>query len=129
MKDNGAVHATGTRVFGAHRANATLSGYPLLYLTGRPLRRTWSILSETAVIGGSSLRLSHSATAMGWRVGDRITIATTARSSQGEGVAYFLKSISADGITITLSSDEALTTTASFNQVNTLSEKQVVSVY
>jgi hypothetical protein len=47
----------------------------------RALTRTWSLLAETATPGTTSLTLKHPAEEMGWRVGDRLGVATTTRSN------------------------------------------------
>ena len=47
--------------------------YPTLRIDihGRRLERTWSLLSETVMPGGRTLRLKDDPANMGWRVGDR----------------------------------------------------------
>ena len=60
-----------------------LAGYgnSRLELHGRPLARTWTLLAETAGPGDTSLTLNHLPGEMGWRVGDRVGLATTSRSN------------------------------------------------
>ena len=73
---NRAVHATlGARAFGAVGGS--------LELSGRPLRRTWSLLAVAAAAGVTRLELMHDAAAMGWAVGDRLVIAPTTSRSLG----------------------------------------------
>ena len=75
VKDNSAYHANLTvRAFGGVQSTIELSG--------RPLRRTWSLLAEPVSAGAQSISLLHDPLAMGWAVGDRIMIASTAGRSQ-----------------------------------------------
>jgi len=46
---------------------------------GRPLARTWSLLSAAAPAASARISLLHDVLAMGWRVRDRILIAPTTR--------------------------------------------------
>ena len=53
MKNNGLKHSTiQTRAFGAFNAGK-------IHVSGRPLARTWSLLSEKAVYGMTYIRLLH----------------------------------------------------------------------
>lgn len=80
IKDNSARHANLTvRAFGGVQSAIELSG--------RPLRRTWSLLAEPAAAGAQSVALMHDPEAMGWAVGDRLMIAPTAAHSTGEADA------------------------------------------
>jgi len=116
IKDNGAMHpSVGARVFGGSHESATIAGYPLVELTGSAHRRTWTLLSKTAQIGDSSIRVMHDVASMGWKVGDRIVIATTKESSKGDAEGgMYIKSI--DGNSITLATDATLATNVRFNQ-------------
>jgi len=51
-----------------------------LFLLLRPLERTWSELDRDHEIGSTELYLRDDPVNMGWRVGDRIGVATTSRS-------------------------------------------------
>ena len=90
----------------------------MVRVQGRPLKRTWSLLSKTAAVSSTKISLQHSATAMGWLVGDRIALAPTIPESKGEGHAYYIKTIT--GNSLTLSNDAQGSTTASLAQVEKL---------
>ncbi|CAF1388475.1 unnamed protein product [Adineta ricciae] len=82
MKNNGLKHSTiQTRAFGAFNAGK-------IHVSGRPLARTWSLLSEKAVYGMTYIRLLHKPEDMGWRIGDRIVIAPTTDGSKGDAEEY-----------------------------------------
>jgi hypothetical protein len=71
IKNNNMLHASlRTRGFGSVGGGA-------VFMSGRPMTRTWSLLSASAFFGDSTISLLHDATDMGWLVGDRITIAPT----------------------------------------------------
>ena len=46
---------------------------------GRRLQKTWTLLSSTAMPGETQLELKEDAREMGWRVGDRLGLATSSR--------------------------------------------------
>jgi len=62
-------------------------------ISGRPMRRTWSLLTKDFTVGGNSISLMHNANDMGWQVGDRIAIAPTQIVAQGSAQSFFIKSI------------------------------------
>lgn len=68
-------HKLGYRFVGAHGRGSRIT------LHGRRLARTWTLLSRTAKPGSKQLFLKHNAEVMGWRVGDRIGLATTSRGT------------------------------------------------
>jgi len=51
---------------------------------GRRLQRTWTLLSRTAERGDTQLFLKHDPSAMGWRVGDHVGVATTSHGTSPE---------------------------------------------
>lgn len=75
LKDNSATHNStlGNRVFGAVNYGAQT---PVVGMSGRRLRRTWSLLSIPVTKGSNNISMTHDPIAMGWRVGDRILIAS-----------------------------------------------------
>ncbi|KAJ1626510.1 hypothetical protein T492DRAFT_910036 [Pavlovales sp. CCMP2436] len=76
IRANGATHETlGERFLGSHPSSGDLT--PRLEIYGRPLTRTWSLLARDAQAGATSVELQHEPAAMGWRVGDRIGMAST----------------------------------------------------
>lgn len=103
IKDNGAVHPVGReRYFGGvapHHNEAGAS--PTVEITGRKMTRTWSLLSNPFLAGQSTMKLLHSPIRMGWRVGDRIGIASTVPSSGGTGQSFAITAMDDDG-TVTL---------------------------
>jgi hypothetical protein len=48
---------------------------PSITLAGRPLKRTWTQLAANAEAGDRVLWLEHDPAALGWRVGDKISLA------------------------------------------------------
>ena len=91
IKDNGAVHSKlRSRSFGG-MGNSTVN------IRGRELVRTWSLLSETIVPGGDTMKLLHNPHYMNWHVGDRIAISSTEKSSNGFSQSFKIKDISEDG--------------------------------
>ena len=85
IKDNGVKHHTlGTRVFGADGTSSAAT----IEISGRPLRRTWSLLAKPLLAGSSSLTLMHDPQAMGWRVGDRILVGPMLKQSSGQAQAF-----------------------------------------
>ena len=96
IKANGAAHQDlGARALGGVRAN--------MWLAGRPLRRTWSLLAESAMAAATSITLLHDPVAMGWRVGDRLMLAPTTSRSSGTADAVVIAGYGA-GNTVRLSS-------------------------
>ena len=70
IKDNGREHThLKARSFGNH------GHMSMLHVEGRPLRRTWALLVETARAGTSSFTVDGNLEQDGWRVGDAIAIA------------------------------------------------------
>ena len=65
------------------------------------MARTWSLLASPASPGTTTIELLHDASAMGWRVGDRLAIAPTAPSQQERTEAANIVAI--DGTRVTLS--------------------------
>lgn len=104
IKNNGALHsALRSRVFGGY--NPSGSGMiPTIDVTGRKLRRTWSLLSKPILTGANVLQLIHNPIEMGWRVGDRILISPTTRQSTGYAETYFIQSFNAINNSIYLDS-------------------------
>mmetsp|Transcript_7462 Transcript_7462/g.10983 ORF Transcript_7462/g.10983 Transcript_7462/m.10983 type:complete len:1688 (-) Transcript_7462:558-5621(-) len=93
IKDNGAMHSVlRTRVFGAVGGNVSETS-TLLNVRGRPLSRTWSLLASPVLPGDQSVFLMHDPVLMGWRLGDRITIAPTKPLSEGQGESFQITSI------------------------------------
>ena len=73
IRDNGRQHeALGKRSFGSWKQGAAF------HVHGRPLQRTWDLLSRHAWPGESEVQLEHSPQESGWRVGDRVVLAPTA---------------------------------------------------
>ncbi|CAF1453777.1 unnamed protein product [Adineta steineri] len=82
IKNNGLKHPTVyTRAFAALNTGK-------IYVSGRSLARTWSLLANKATYGMNSISLLHKPEDMGWRVSDRIVIAPTATSSSGNAEDY-----------------------------------------
>ncbi|CAF0723862.1 unnamed protein product [Adineta steineri] len=77
IKNNGLKHPTiYTRALASCNAGK-------IYISGRYLARTWSLLANKATYGMTSISLSHKPEDMGWKVGDRIVIAPTVTGSSG----------------------------------------------
>eukprot|EP00440_Ansanella_granifera_P037063 gb/GFBE01040220.1/.p1 GENE.gb/GFBE01040220.1/~~gb/GFBE01040220.1/.p1 ORF type:complete len:1500 (+),score=225.46 gb/GFBE01040220.1/:1-4500(+) len=64
---------------------------------GRKLARTWTLLASNAFAGENQLQLKDDPSAMGWRMGDRIGVATTSR---GESTNHKITSIRAKTVTL-----------------------------
>lgn len=78
IKDNAASHASlEVRSFGGVGPSSRL------LISGRPMRRTWSLLAEPVAALGTSLSLLHDPQKMGWRAGDRLMLAPTMPHSKG----------------------------------------------
>jgi len=65
-------HSLGQRYFGVY-------GKGRISVHGRPLESTWTELDRNHQAGSTKLYLKDDPTEMGWRVGDRIGVATTTR--------------------------------------------------
>jgi len=99
LKNNGLVHPYyGVRFLGAESPAS-------LDIIGRPLRRTWSLLSRDFVVGQNKLYLMHGVADMGWQVGDRIAIAPTTHMSLGTSQTFFVKSIYGNTLQVASSID------------------------
>ena len=86
IKDNGARHnVLGTRAFGSIGSETVK---PTIDIAGRPLRRTWTLLSKSLQPWDQSMKVIHDPRMMGWRVGDRIQVAPTKGGSQGEAQTF-----------------------------------------
>ena len=100
--DNGRSHGrVGKRVFGADGNGASI------HVHGRPMSRTWMLLTETARAGDTSITLDGDADAAGWRVGDLIAIAPTSsfpRSDNLESSSEEFNIAEINGNTVTLDS-------------------------
>ena len=106
IKDNGAAHPDlGVRSFGGSGvpglpcldAAGCGDGGPRVVVRGRALPRTWSLLSSPLPAGSAVMRLLHDPEAMGWRVGDRVMLAPTARrSSAGTADATYITAFAPD---------------------------------
>jgi len=103
IQNNGARHDSvlQTRVLGG-LGNATVQ------ILGRPLARTWTLLSESIVGSPKSsatpttttLQLMHSPIDMGWRMGDRVAMASMQPLSQGRALAGHIIAMDDTGITV-----------------------------
>jgi hypothetical protein len=99
LSNNGATHAEiGPRALGAIGGNADL------YIRGRNLRRTWSLLQSPLREGDTEMKLIHNVQEMGWNIGDRIAIAPTQPQSKGTAQSFTIVDIlnkeSNGGITV-----------------------------
>jgi len=107
IKNNGAEHPTmKTRAFAADATPSADNDYhgrhdPRMTISGYPLTRTWSLLSQAIRAGATEMKLLHNPTDMGWKVGDRLGLAPTAHTSSGWGEAFKIAGIADDG-TVTL---------------------------
>jgi hypothetical protein len=88
------------RAFGADAGDG--SDHPTITITGHELARTWSLLSEPLLTGQTQMKLLHHPSLMGWKVGDRLGVASTQRLSQGWAQDFRIAAIADDGL-ITLS--------------------------
>jgi len=96
IKDNGATHDhLRSRAFGS--VAMMDSDYPVIDINGHELKRTWSLLSEPLRHGDETVKLMHDPNLMGWRVGDRIGIAPTDKTSSGHGEAFTIIGIDKGG--------------------------------
>lgn len=60
----------------------------LMNVKGRSLARTWSLLATDLDLDHTSIFLMHDPVLMGWRIGDRITVAPTKALGKGEGESF-----------------------------------------
>lgn len=100
---NGATHPIGReRFFGAAAASSSddSTANPTIMITGRHMVRTWSLLAKPLVTGATTIHMLHSPILMGWRVGDRIGIASMDRSSQGRGQTFSIAAMTDDSVTL-----------------------------
>ena len=74
-----------------------LGGFGIIEIHGRPLRRTWSLLSQTVAPGQRVLQLKHDPAEMGWQPGDRIGLATTSR---GQSTVHHIASLASKQLTL-----------------------------
>jgi len=90
--------------------NAAIGNHPYLgkrYLAGigkahieihgRPLEKTWTVLDRNHEAGHTELHLKENPSVMGWRVGDRIGVATTTRGSSS---IHHITSLSGNSVRI-----------------------------
>lgn len=93
IKNNG-LEKFGTRRF------IRGSGSSTIIIEGAELKRTWSLLSETALQGSNTIKLMHDPTLMGWKSGDRIVIAPMLPRSTGTADACNIVSIVSNSLTL-----------------------------
>ncbi|KAM8882915.1 PKHD1 like 1, tandem duplicate 1 [Synchiropus picturatus] len=94
---HGALRAPELPIYGA-KTLAVREG--TLDLHGMPVPQTWTRLAATAAAGATTITLEKKVT---WKVGDKIVIATTGhRHSQKENEVRTIASVSANGLTLTL---------------------------
>jgi hypothetical protein len=97
IKNNGASHSKmGERVFGGISSGPNSN--PRIDVSGREMKRTWSLLAKKASPGDNSIQLMHSPQSMGWQVGDRIVIAPTDNFSKGTAQSFTIRGISANSL-------------------------------
>ena len=79
IKNNGWAHPNiGKRSFGGYHDPASTDGRrPRFSIYGRPLQRSWTLLSRDGQAGATTITVADSPQAMGWRVGDGVAIAVT----------------------------------------------------
>ena len=130
IMDNGAIHPIGgSRYFGGVASHdGTTSNGPVVKIRGRALSRTWSLLSGPFATGQNTLNLLHSPIRMGWQVGDRIGIASTAPSSAGTGQTFTITTLDDNG-TITLDGASDQNYRADFHPPTKLGETDVSDPY
>ena len=96
IKNNGAVHPNlRERAFGGIALNS--GDNPIVDISGRELTRTWSLLSETLDEGATKIKLIHNPFLMGWRIGDRISVAPTQHGSGGFVEEFRITDIEGNG--------------------------------
>ncbi|CAK0820094.1 unnamed protein product [Prorocentrum cordatum] len=74
-------------------------GSSRIEIHGRPLARTMSLLSSGAAQGSSQLALKHDPGDMGWRVGDRVGVATT-RARQSDSSEHTIVELLPSGLRV-----------------------------
>uniref|UniRef100_A0A7S2S122 CEMIP beta-helix domain-containing protein n=1 Tax=Mucochytrium quahogii TaxID=96639 RepID=A0A7S2S122_9STRA len=86
IKNNGATNecTNSFRGFGTCAASSESAWNPVMRVEGRPLARTWSLLSRNADKGASTITLEHAPADMGWKAGDRIVIAPSGIPSKSQ---------------------------------------------
>jgi len=72
---------------------------------GRPMRRTWSLLSKSFLQGGNNITLMHNIADMGWQIGDRIAIAPTTYRASGTTQSFFIKSFNGNNVQLSATID------------------------
>lgn len=96
LRNNGAIHAAlRSRVLGSF--SSANNHKPYLEIQGRPMVRSWSILSDSLPQGSSIIKLLHNAHAMGWTIGDRIAISPMEPIATGWGQEFTIAHINGDG--------------------------------
>mmetsp|Transcript_20603 Transcript_20603/g.50593 ORF Transcript_20603/g.50593 Transcript_20603/m.50593 type:complete len:1472 (+) Transcript_20603:229-4644(+) len=96
LRNNGAIHpALRSRVLGSFAGGYNHN--PYLEIQGRPMVRTWSLLSDSLPQGSATIKLLHNAHTMGWMVGDRIAIAPMESIAKGWGQEFTIAQIYSDG--------------------------------
>jgi len=119
LKDNGAKHESflqsrvlGGLGYGGGGGSGSGGGGsgsegvgPIISISGYPMQRTWSLLSETAnlsdvssdvssgVSSGAFLNLVHNPIDMGWQIGDRIVISSMRPLSTGMSMQFSISDI------------------------------------
>ena len=97
--DDNVVYATdfdsvkvtaGSRPFVAYSLDGV--SRPSIEIAGRPVVRTWTMLAKSVSAGESTLWLEHNPEALGWRVGDRVSIATSGSDSTVRVIQCLLNS-------------------------------------
>jgi hypothetical protein len=129
VMNNGAVHPIGgSRFFGGVASHDGMTSSPVIEIKGRTLSRTWSLLSEPLNAGQNKLNLLHSPLRMGWQVGDRIGVASTAPSSAGTGQTFLITALADDG-TVTLDGNADRNHRADFHPPTKLGETDASGSY
>ena len=82
--------AVGSRPFVAYSLDGV--SRPSIEIAGRPVVRTWTMLAKSVSAGESTLWLEHNPEALGWRVGDRVSIATSGSGSSVRVIQCLLNS-------------------------------------
>jgi hypothetical protein len=100
ISDNGAVHAKlRSRAFGA-AGDSTGSVQPRIVVMGRELTRTWSLLKKPLKIKENIMELQHNPREMGWKIGDRIAVASTDNLALGGAQTFQIVDFKADNTII-----------------------------
>jgi len=96
IMNNGAFHPTlKSRSFGAVGNEG--EDNMMINIQGRDLKRTWSLLQQPLLPGSRKMKLLHQPLEMGWKIGDRISIAPTDARASGEGQSFVITSMKNDG--------------------------------